>query len=618
MALFKQIFASDPNNPQNVATNGVISIFAPGTRTLLAIKTAVGGALSNPLQLNSLGFGPAFAADGYTQVAWEAVTPGQVFQGTFESYEGVLAQAVAAKEEAAAGAAAELTQLVAAGEFNGKDGSNVLPTQQAIQQEFTSGPVAEKLGKFSSFAAAADSSLGNGSTNATTHLQGKLTAGAGKVTYIPAGTYNVTALTVPAGSTVMAEGVVLQQTGGGSAPVLTLGAGANIFGIRVLGNRAGGATGHGILATAGAKLRLRSVTVEEVGGNGVRLNDVTDYRLDDVVVRNVSQQGINLVFSSRGRINACVVDTAQHGIQWWGGDSAATGAIGIWDIAITGCIVKNIIGRAGASLGGGIWGSLGSRITVTGNTIDGCTDVGIDFEGGEWSTASGNTIRNCINGGLAVFYAAHDCTFTGNTVINDTITGPAFKAFASPRGPNARITVADNVLVSANTFALVTDAQGLIDSAIRGNTLRVTTATSAAARILDSDRIDVHSNIAEVAGAGGVLIEGGRECTIIGNSVRCVGTDTSTLGQFGGIVVQYRDGTYNGRFNVIRENTVRGFVTGLKDGNTVSATSANIWQNNLADTMWHRGTINGSYFGYYSENRKATSPKDLTVVTIGA
>jgi hypothetical protein len=140
MAAFDQIYAVDPNNSENVAENGVISIYAPGTRTLLALKTVMGGPLPNPLQLNSRGFGPAFIADGYTLVAWEAVAPGEVFQGTFKSYEGVLEQATAAKAQAAEGAAAELAQRIAVGEFNGsdgKDGSNVLPTAAAVAQAIT-------------------------------------------------------------------------------------------------------------------------------------------------------------------------------------------------------------------------------------------------------------------------------------------------------------------------------------------------------------------------------------------------------------------------------------------------------------------------------------------------
>ncbi|MDQ0735344.1 GDSL-type esterase/lipase family protein [Arthrobacter agilis] len=149
MAEFDQIFANDPNNPQNVAENGVISIYAPGTRTLLALKTVTGGPLSNPLQLNSRGFGPAFIADGYTLVAWEAVAPGEVFQGTFKSYTGVLQEAVAAKT-AAQGAlgqlevavpervSAEVAEVVASGVLKGepgKDGANVATTRAAVAGE---------------------------------------------------------------------------------------------------------------------------------------------------------------------------------------------------------------------------------------------------------------------------------------------------------------------------------------------------------------------------------------------------------------------------------------------------------------------------------------------------
>lgn len=120
MALFKQIFANDANNPQNIAVNGVITIFAPNTRTVIALELPTGEPLPNPLPLNELGFGPAFSAEGYTQVAWEAVAPGLLLQGTFESYEGVqevaeaaveLAEAAALRAEAAEASAAESSQF---------------------------------------------------------------------------------------------------------------------------------------------------------------------------------------------------------------------------------------------------------------------------------------------------------------------------------------------------------------------------------------------------------------------------------------------------------------------------------------------------------------------------
>lgn len=115
--VFGQIFAADPSQTDNVATQGSILIFAPGdvAKTPLAL-TAVDGALTltNPVTLNANGFGPAFMAD-IDQVAWE----GGGFSGTFESYRGmkdvVLAsQSVSEAARAAADKSAEAAATAAA------------------------------------------------------------------------------------------------------------------------------------------------------------------------------------------------------------------------------------------------------------------------------------------------------------------------------------------------------------------------------------------------------------------------------------------------------------------------------------------------------------------------
>ena len=69
---YEQIFAADESAPEKVATNGVVTIFAPGdpARTPLAITTLDGLPLSNPMQVNDAGFGPAFMHATLDQVAW--------------------------------------------------------------------------------------------------------------------------------------------------------------------------------------------------------------------------------------------------------------------------------------------------------------------------------------------------------------------------------------------------------------------------------------------------------------------------------------------------------------------------------------------------------------------
>lgn len=95
---FEQLLAADPANPSNVATNAAITIFEPGdpTQTPLVITDPSGGPLSNPIMVNANGFGSAFMHETLDRVAWA----GGGFTGFMTSYEGMKAEAVAARTAA--------------------------------------------------------------------------------------------------------------------------------------------------------------------------------------------------------------------------------------------------------------------------------------------------------------------------------------------------------------------------------------------------------------------------------------------------------------------------------------------------------------------------------------
>lgn len=106
---FDQIFAVDPSNPERVASNGLVTIFAPGdpNRTPLPLSTVSGAALANPIPVNEQGFGPAFVHQTMDRVAWE----GGGLEGFFTSYEGIKNVALAAQA-----AAEETLRQVSSGE----------------------------------------------------------------------------------------------------------------------------------------------------------------------------------------------------------------------------------------------------------------------------------------------------------------------------------------------------------------------------------------------------------------------------------------------------------------------------------------------------------------------
>lgn len=120
---FDQIFAADPANPERVASDGVVTIFAPGdaAQTPIAIKTVDGLAITNPVQVNDAGYGPAFTHDTLDRVAWS----GGGFSGFFTSYDGMKNEAVAARVSAQEAAAAAEEAI----------SNTSIPTSESVRRE---------------------------------------------------------------------------------------------------------------------------------------------------------------------------------------------------------------------------------------------------------------------------------------------------------------------------------------------------------------------------------------------------------------------------------------------------------------------------------------------------
>jgi len=158
----------DPLNPSNVVANGLVSIYDPADTagvTLLALKDPSGLPLPNPVPSNANGFLPPRIAT-VPQTMWKSGG----FTGYFNSYKGLRDEAVGAKtaaQSAADSANAAASEVVTTAAVDGSgnlkltkasgtivnagsvvgpqgpkgdtgakglDGSNVLPTDTAIQQ----------------------------------------------------------------------------------------------------------------------------------------------------------------------------------------------------------------------------------------------------------------------------------------------------------------------------------------------------------------------------------------------------------------------------------------------------------------------------------------------------
>lgn len=185
---YDPIFAADPNNAATVAKNATITIFNPAdpAMTPVVITDVTDSPLPNPITVNAAGFGPAFRHATLDRVAWS----GGGFSGFLTSYEGMKQVALDAKTSAdtaavnaGTAAVADVAARVAAGEFKGaagKDGANVLPTDDAIEAAIKGAGTKTKTALNAAYAPAA----------LTATVAGKLDTTTAAALYVPGKDYD--------------------------------------------------------------------------------------------------------------------------------------------------------------------------------------------------------------------------------------------------------------------------------------------------------------------------------------------------------------------------------------------------------------------------------------------
>ncbi len=178
-----------------------------------------------------------------------------------------------------------------------------------------------------------------------------------------------------------------------------------------------------------------------ITNDGIQGQDWANYNTDndlcnDVVVSgnkcdggtflytNGASGAISLHYCNKVIIEKNIIENYGCGIMWWGGDAD----FGVHD-SITGngamenkrkasryIISNNIVKRV---KGGGIWGSMGEYITITGNVVEDCLDVGIDVERSFFVSVVSNSVKNTLNGCLKTYFGSKDVVFSDNVVEQD-------------------------------------------------------------------------------------------------------------------------------------------------------------------------------------------------------
>lgn len=227
-------------------------------------------------------------------------------------------------------------------------------------------------------------------------------------------------------------------------------------------------------------------------------------------------------------LNNTAVGVKEFGVTLWGGDADPRNATYPGDFVYLISNVKiagNMILGNGMSateyseITAGIWGCAMQDVHVSGNVVDGFTDVGIDFEGSLRCHAVGNTVTNCAQGLYAIFFGSRSCSFVSNKGYY-TSPPPAEKNGFSFWGA-ARPSPYENIQILSNDFGATITIQPYeservgYDFDIANNKIK-----NGGIDVSRVDKVRVSQN--RVMG-GHIIIGGCNESTVSGNDVTTFG-----------------------------------------------------------------------------------------------
>ncbi|HEX3759214.1 MAG TPA: right-handed parallel beta-helix repeat-containing protein [Kofleriaceae bacterium] len=322
--------------------------------------------------------------------------------------------------------------------------------------------------------------------------------------FFPAGTYLSDTLTLPPNRQITAAGgAVLRGKPGGTGPVLVLSAGDAISILGIDGNRSGRPSGGDcVFGNFASGVSLNNVSVFNCMTNGVELASTTGYTISSSSISSCNQDGrsagINLGFSSGGQVLNNSVSSCPHGILWWGGDSATTLSTGISNVTISNNTVSNIAR-------GCIWGSAGQGITVSGNTVAGCGDVGIDLEGTSNSSVTSNFVTSANNGGITTFFGSSSDMIIGNTVNQTANPGPGIHFYGTRI--SSALTVSGNIIHTSTNWGISMESNVIGGLTISNNTITVDGSIGDIQVIGAPGPITINSNTLMVAGPFAISVQ---------------------------------------------------------------------------------------------------------------
>lgn len=290
--------------------------------------------------------------------------------------------------------------------------------------------------------------VGDGVANDTAAVQAALTAGAGKTVSFPPATYKLTALTVPANTTIIATGATLDFSAAGDITALTFGAGVSMQGGKIQGP--GGATfqNSGIAILAGG-----------TPNHPAAPSYVEAPKIDGVWIDGFANTGIQLQYCKDGHVKNCRITDMGY---------AAVFGISVHRVDITGNRI-DIVGGVGAPDSYGItvshWdaysltsGPSSSNCHIADNTISNVAWEAIDTHSGSSLIINGNIIYSCRYGIAVVAGDTLGVAERGSqdvVVANNQISGIGTGSSIQVQGASAQlagsISITGNLCIDGGT-----------------------------------------------------------------------------------------------------------------------------------------------------------------------
>jgi hypothetical protein len=301
---------------------------------------------------------------------------------------------------------------------------------------------------------------------------------------VPSGSYYLDPITLKAGTQLVGTGVDSSNFGtsylyantsytGSTSSLITMQTGCVVKKIILVGNWSATIT-NAVAAAYQQNCVVWDTRIYYWNGNGILFDHVglnivapnaTASNYGAMVftcnITNVGQNGVSIVFSRYILVQGSYFyNIGTNGIISWG---VWLDANGYWDKSQY-CIGIHAVDNQIRNAVCGVFMTGTTHSTMISNYVEATSDVGLDYEGCEYSFMTGNTSRYSVNGPASLFYTCNDIVIWKNTL---EIGEPAANEYGIWRGlwltalntANRKDDSGHNhVAVGENTFSNGTDS----------------------------------------------------------------------------------------------------------------------------------------------------------------